>query len=103
MIKAVLIWYDMYTEVLLEMGFKVNPYDKCMANKMINNKQCSIGWYVDNNKISRVEEAVCTNIVNAINFQGELTRTTGNSHTLSLEWILISLVMVEWRLALHST
>ena len=27
LIEVVLIWYDVYTDVQLEMGFKFNPYD----------------------------------------------------------------------------
>ena len=34
------------------MGFKLNPYDRCVANKEINGKQCTIIWYVDDLKIS---------------------------------------------------
>jgi hypothetical protein len=66
LIEAALIWYNVYTDVLMKMGFVLNPYDKCMANKIINSKQCSIGWYVDDNKVSHAEEAVCTSIADAI-------------------------------------
>jgi hypothetical protein len=68
LIEAALIWYNVYTDVLMKMGFVLNPYDKCMANKIINGKQCSIGWYVDDNKVSHAEEAVCTSIADAIEF-----------------------------------
>ena len=47
-----LLWYDLYANTLKDMGFEINSYDKCIANKMINGNQCTIGWYVDNNKIS---------------------------------------------------
>ena len=50
-IQSALLWYDLYTNTLKGMGFEINPYDKCVANKMINGKQCTIGWYVDDNKI----------------------------------------------------
>lgn len=48
----------------------------------INGKQCTIGWYVDDNKISHHEEAVCTQIADAIDsrFHGDLVRTTGKKH-----------------------
>jgi len=38
-------------------GFELNPYDPCVANKMINGKQMTIGWHVDDCKVSHVEEA----------------------------------------------
>ena len=42
------------------MGFKLNPYDLCVANSQIKGKQCTIAWYVDNNKISHVDDTVVT-------------------------------------------
>ena len=39
-------------------GFKINLYDTCVANKIINGKQCTITWHVDDLKISHVEQAV---------------------------------------------
>ena len=42
------LWYTLYTEVLHKEGFKINPYDRCIANKIINGtKQCTISWYID--------------------------------------------------------
>lgn len=48
------------------MGFKINPYEKCIANKMINGKQCTIAWYVDHNKVSHEDPNVVTEIINEI-------------------------------------
>ena len=45
------------------MGFELNPYDMCVANAMINGKQCTIVWYVDDNKISHVDPNVVTDII----------------------------------------
>jgi hypothetical protein len=36
-------------------GFKLNPYDPCVANKMINGKQFNITWHVDDLKLSHVD------------------------------------------------
>ena len=35
----------------------------CVANKNINGKQCTIAWYVDDNKISHVDQAVIDSII----------------------------------------
>ena len=48
-IEAALQWYKCYTEVLEKEGFILNPYDKCVATKMIDGHQCTIAWYVDDN------------------------------------------------------
>ena len=43
LIESALIRYDVYTEVLVDMDFVLNPYDKCISNKMIQGDQCTIG------------------------------------------------------------
>ena len=45
------------------MGFVLNPYEMCVANKTINGKQCTVAWYTDDNKISHVEQEVVDDIV----------------------------------------
>jgi Reverse transcriptase (RNA-dependent DNA polymerase) len=57
-IKSALLWYRMLAKTLTRLGFKLNPYDPCVANKMINGKQCTICWYVDDLKISHVDPQV---------------------------------------------
>ena len=42
------------------MGFEVNPYDPCVANKSVNGSQCTVVWYVDDLKVSHKDEAVVT-------------------------------------------
>jgi hypothetical protein len=51
---ALLFWKDL-TETLTNMGFVVNPYNWCVANKLINGKQCTIVWHVDDLKVSHVD------------------------------------------------
>ena len=64
------------------MGFKINPYDPCVANKTINGNQCTICWYVDDTKISHVSELVVDSIISDIESKfGKMTVTRGNKHT----------------------
>ena len=42
MIKSSILWYKLYVSVLKEMGFQINPYDMCVANKYINGIQCIV-------------------------------------------------------------
>jgi hypothetical protein len=65
-VQSALLWYDLFTNTLKNDGFELNPYDACVANKIVNGKQCTIVWYVDDNKISHVEEAVVTKVVKMI-------------------------------------
>ena len=50
-IESALLWYDLYSTTLEKEGFVINPYDRCVANKIINGKQCTIVFYVDDNKL----------------------------------------------------
>ena len=80
-IESALLWYLLYTETLVKLGFKLNPYDKCVANQLINKNQCTITWYVDDNKLSHKDSKVVTSILNKIeeHFPGlEITR--GRNH-----------------------
>jgi hypothetical protein len=63
------------------MGFYLNPYDACVANKTINGKQCTIVWYVDDTKISHMEDKVITDVIEKIEERfGKMTVTRGNKH-----------------------
>ena len=64
------------------MGFKINPYDKCTANKVINGSQCTVYWYVNDNKVSHVDDNVIDMVVDKIEAKfGELTRNKGSKQT----------------------
>jgi len=52
---ALLFWRNLSSFLVDELGFRINPYDSCVANKVINGKQCTIGWHVDDLKISHVD------------------------------------------------
>ena len=83
MIESALRWYELFfTGTLCRMGFELNPYDRCVANKMIDGSQCTVGWYVDDNKVSHMSDKVNSMIVDALEEHfGKLGRTTGNKHT----------------------
>ena len=64
--------------------FILNPYDTCVANCMINGKQCTILWHVDDLKISHKDPTVVTDIIRQLNEQyGNITpmvSTRGKIH-----------------------
>ena len=49
---ALLFWRNLASS-LQEWGFKINPYDWCMAKKTVHGKQMAVVWHVDDLKISR--------------------------------------------------
>jgi hypothetical protein len=83
-LRAALLFWKLLTSKLVKWGFTINPYDWCVANKMIDEKQCTIVWHVDDLKISHVNDKVNTVIINLIDdeFGNEvpLTITRGEVH-----------------------
>jgi hypothetical protein len=81
-VKSALLWYNLFSSTLTEMGFALNPYDSCVANKTINGKQCTICWYVDDLKISHIDKAVVEDIIVTIEQSfGKMTVTHGRTHS----------------------
>jgi len=66
-LQAALLFWKLLSETLQEWGFVLNPYDKCVANKNIEGKQCTIIWHVDNLKISHADKNVVENILKKLN------------------------------------
>ena len=80
-VRSALLWYELFVSVLQDFGFELNPYDPCVANATIEGTQCTIAWYVDDNKISHVNPAVVSSIIAHIESKfGAMTVTRGNKH-----------------------
>ena len=60
MLRAALLLYKRLRGDPENMGFEVNPYDPCVANKMVNGKQMTICWHVDDLKVSHVDKNAVT-------------------------------------------
>jgi hypothetical protein len=65
-LRASLLFWKLLTKRLTSWGFEVNPYDWCVANKVINEKQCTILWHVDDLKISHVDPAMVTDVIDRL-------------------------------------
>ena len=80
-IESAFLWYETYTTVLKEMGFVLNAYDKCVANANIDGSQCTIVFYVDDNKISHKNEKALTKVINKLEGHfGKLEISRGREH-----------------------
>ena len=80
-LESALLWYDLYSSTLQKLGFILNDYDKCVANKIINGKQCTVVFNVDDNKISHADPEVVTSVINDISKHfGKLTVSRGKKH-----------------------
>ncbi|CAJ1927122.1 unnamed protein product [Cylindrotheca closterium] len=69
-------------ETLMDMGFKLNSYDLCVANCDIDRKQeCMICRYLDNDKISHVKLEVIQDIIGTIKVKSrKMTSKYGEEH-----------------------
>ena len=65
-IRSALLWYELISSTLQGMGFELNPYNICITNKMIDRKQCTMVWYVDDNKVSHIYHQIVTSVIKAI-------------------------------------
>jgi len=54
---AVLVWKNLTTKLTI-MEFSINPFDSCVSNKTITNKQYNILWLVDDINISHMDSKV---------------------------------------------
>ena len=80
-VKSAMLWYRLFTSTLQGLGFVLNPYDSCVANATIDGKQCTIVWYVDDNKISHCDPRVVSDIIEKIEkCFGKMTVTRGDEH-----------------------
>jgi Reverse transcriptase (RNA-dependent DNA polymerase) len=81
-VKSALLWYNFLTGTLKGMGFELNPCQSCMANCMIDGKQCNIAGYVDDTKISQVDPNVVTRVIEQIEaIFDKMLVTRGMEHT----------------------
>ena len=63
------------------MGFKINLVDNCVALRLYNGHKCDIGWYVDDNIISCVDDHVVSSVIEKIEERvGKMTVTRGTKH-----------------------
>jgi hypothetical protein len=61
-----------------ELGFEFNQYDKCVVDKMVNGKQCTIIWHVDGLMLTRFNQEVLEHVVS------ELSKKFGSEDPLSV-------------------
>ena len=81
-VQSALLCYKLFSTTLVGMGFELNPYDLCVANAIIDGKQCTIGWYVENNIITHsIDPNAVTWVIDKIEEKfGKMVVTRGKSH-----------------------
>lgn len=57
------LYYQKFTNTLKEEGFKMNPWNPCIWNKIIEGKQCMICFHVDNCKILHASQLTVNQVI----------------------------------------
>ena len=60
---ASLLYYRKFVKSLTSIGFKLNPYDPCVANKNIKGAQMTICFHVDDCKLSHKSTKVMDDMI----------------------------------------
>jgi len=84
MLIASLLWYQKFRKDLESIGFKFNLYDSCVTNRVINNKQHTIRFHVDDILSSHVDPGVNDAFLKGLNQTcgslKEVSATRGKVH-----------------------
>jgi len=65
--QTALLFWQLLLETLTDWGFKLNEYDKCVTNKTIDCKQCTIIWNLDDLKISHMDCTIVEDMISKLN------------------------------------
>ena len=92
MLRAALLFYKRLRSDLDNMGFEVNPYDPCVANKMVNGHQMTVCWHVDDLKVSHKEESAVTALAMKLSklYGSKTTICRGKVHEylgMDMDWV----------------
>jgi hypothetical protein len=79
-----LLWYRQFRKDLEEIGFVFNPYEPCVANRLVNLKQHTVRFHVDDLKSSHVDAKVNDEFAKWLNSKygeyGEVKVNRGKIH-----------------------
>ena len=74
MLISSMLYYKKFRKDIEGIGFKINPYDACVANRIVNGHQQTVVWHVDDLKSSHIDPKVNDE------FEKWLEKTYGNDN-----------------------
>jgi hypothetical protein len=81
-VKSALLFWENLSGKLVMRGYELNVYDRCVANKIINNTQITIIWRVDDLNISHDCKEVLKQEIKWLELMyGPFVRSIGSMHT----------------------
>ena len=60
---ARLFWEKLHAKIVTDWGFVPNRYDSCMVNKMVDGKQLTVAWHVDDLKVSHEKDCALDDFI----------------------------------------
>ena len=72
MMVAILIYYKKFVKTLKSTGFQLNPYNPCVANSIVNNKQQAICFHVEYFKLTHKDSKVSGEFINTLRDQYDI-------------------------------
>ena len=63
LLESALLFYKKLRRDITDIGFKVNPYDPCMANMQVNGSKMTLTWHVDDVEISHKDPTVIESFI----------------------------------------
>ena len=92
MLESSLLYYKKFRNDIEGRGYTVNPYDACVANKVVEDKQHTVCWHVDDLKASHVNTKVNDDFLEWLNEvygkEGEVKATRGDTHDYLAMWLI---------------
>ena len=76
---ASLRYYRKFTKSLTSVGFEINPYDPCVTNKIVEGKQQTICFHVDDCKLSHIDNKVNDTMIEWLRCEYESIFEDGSS------------------------
>ena len=61
--KAAILYYKRFVKDIKSIGFEINPYDPCVANKVVNGTFLTLVWHVDDIKLSHKKAKTVTRMI----------------------------------------
>jgi len=82
LLQSALLFYNKLRGELEDYGFEINPYDPCVANKMVNGSQMTVTWHVDDLKVSHKDKFVVTKFLKYLGdlYGNRITVNRGKVH-----------------------
>ena len=104
LLKSALDFYLKLRGDLGSIGFEVNPYDPCVANKTIQGTHMTVVWHVDDLKVSYVKPEVNTQFANCMRgiYGEKLAVHRGKVHDyleMDMDWSKkgkVSILMIKY-------